>query len=109
MRRTQPPKYPDAAVRGHIEGNVVLNVHVDASGKPTGADVVSVIPTTATELASASATAVLQWRFSPVIETAPGKSWHDAIAEQSLAPQRITHVSLPKPIGHLAQRRSSDH
>jgi TonB family protein len=66
-RRTHPPKYPDAAVRGHIEGNVVLNVHVDEFGKPTGADVVSVAPTTATELASASATAVLQWRFSPAV------------------------------------------
>ncbi|MEP6647794.1 MAG: TonB family protein, partial [Saprospiraceae bacterium] len=66
-RRTHPPKYPDAAVRGHIEGKVVLNVHVDASGKPIGADVASVTPPTATELASASATAVLQWRFSPAV------------------------------------------
>ena len=66
-RRTYPPKYPDAAVRGHVEGNVVLNVHVDPFGKPTGAEVVSVTPPTATELASASATAVLQWRFSPAM------------------------------------------
>jgi len=66
-RRTYPPKYPAAAIRSHIEGNVVLNVHVDAFGKPTGADVVSVTPTTAADLASASATAVLQWRFNPAL------------------------------------------
>ncbi len=66
-RRTYPPKYPAAAARGHVEGNVVLRVHVDEHGGPTGTDVVSVAPATATELASASATAVLQWRFTPAL------------------------------------------
>lgn len=66
-RLAHPAKYPAAAARSHVEGNVVLKVHVDEHGRPVGTDVVSVVPATATELASASATAVLQWRFTPAL------------------------------------------
>ena len=66
-RRDHAPKYPAAAARAHIEGTVVLDVGVDASGNPTDARVENLLPATASELASASLAAVTHWQFEPAL------------------------------------------
>jgi len=65
FRREHAPAYPAAAVRTHLEGSVVLDVHVDANGRPMDARVARVAPATASELASASLAAVTHWQFEP--------------------------------------------
>jgi len=65
FRREHAPAYPAAAVRTHLQGSVVLDVHVDANGRPMDARVARVAPATASELASASLAAVTHWQFEP--------------------------------------------
>jgi TonB family protein len=65
FRREHAPTYPAAAVRTHLEGTVMLDVHVDADGRPLDARVARLTPEAATELASASLAAVTHWRFEP--------------------------------------------
>ncbi|MEO7325848.1 MAG: TonB family protein [Dokdonella sp.] len=65
FRRDYSPAYPAAAARTHLEGSVVLDVHVDANGTPLDARVAHLEPPTANELASASLAAVTHWRFEP--------------------------------------------
>lgn len=65
FRREHPPAYPAAAARTHLEGSVVLDVHVGANGMPLEARVARLEPPTANEFASASLAAVTHWRFEP--------------------------------------------
>ena len=53
------PTYPDAALRGHVQGAVVLDVQIGSDGRVQGVQVVSGPPL----LAQASTDAVRQWRF----------------------------------------------
>ena len=62
-----PPKYPRAAREKHIEGAVVLEVHIDAEGHVSDAKVVS----GPEELRSAALEAILQWHYSPQAMTLP--------------------------------------
>jgi len=62
-----PPKYPQAARAKHIEGAVVLEVHIDAEGHVSDAKVVS----GPEELRSAALEAILQWHYSPAAMTLP--------------------------------------
>jgi len=55
------PQYPEAARQQHIQGPVVLNVLVGASGLVREASVISGDPL----LAQAATHAVRQWRFNP--------------------------------------------
>jgi TonB family protein len=55
------PQYPEAARQQHIEGPVVLNVLVGASGLVRELGVISGDP----QLAKAATDAVRQWRFNP--------------------------------------------
>lgn len=66
-RETNPPPYPPQAIRERIEGSIVLKVHVDEHGKPTGAEIASLKPSAATILADSSIAAVMQWRFNPAL------------------------------------------
>ena len=61
------PKYPQAARDKHIEGAVVLEVHIDAEGHVSDAKVVS----GPEELRSAALEAILQWHYSPQAMTLP--------------------------------------
>jgi TonB family protein len=61
------PKYPQAAREKHIEGPVVLEVHIDAEGHVSDAKVIS----GQEELRSAALEAVLQWHYSPQAMTLP--------------------------------------
>jgi len=61
--------YPRAAIRQRIEGIVVLDVLVDASGDVENATLISGHPT----LAPAAIEAVKQWRYKPyMVDGAPG-------------------------------------
>jgi TonB family protein len=62
-----PPKYPQAAKEKHIEGAVVLEVHIDAEGHVSDAKVLS----GPEELRSAALEAILQWHYSPQAMTLP--------------------------------------
>lgn len=55
------PQYPEAARQQHIQGPVVLNVLVGATGQVREASVISGDPL----LAKAATDAVRQWRFNP--------------------------------------------
>lgn len=55
------PQYPQAAREKHIEGDVVLEVHIDADGHVSDAQAVS----GPAELRGAALEAVLQWHYSP--------------------------------------------
>lgn len=62
-----PPKYPPGAREKHIEGAVVLEVHIDAQGHVSDAKVLS----GPEELRSAALEAILQWHYSPQAITLP--------------------------------------
>lgn len=62
-----PPRYPQAAREKHIEGAVVLEVHIDAEGRVSDAKVLS----GAEELRSAALESILQWHYSPRAMTLP--------------------------------------
>jgi TonB family protein len=62
-----PPKYPPAAREKHIEGAVVLEVHIDAEGHVSDTKVLS----GPEELRSAALEAILQWHYSPQAMTLP--------------------------------------
>lgn len=62
-RRRVEPEYPIMAKKMGVEGDVLLDVSVDASGAVAGAERISGNPV----LAHAASTAVLQWRFKPVL------------------------------------------
>ncbi|HEY0230269.1 MAG TPA: TonB family protein [Dokdonella sp.] len=65
-----PPLYPAAAVRmpgPRATSTIVLKVDVDEHGNPLGAQVASMDPPTATELATASIAAVVRWQFNPAL------------------------------------------
>ncbi len=61
------PKYPEAARKKHIEGDVVLEVHIDAEGHVADARVLN----GPEELRSAALEAILQWHYSPQAMTLP--------------------------------------
>ena len=58
-----PPSSPLLAKQAHIEGNVALEVQIDASGKVTGARVIS----GPQALRQAALDAVARWRFDPAL------------------------------------------
>jgi TonB family protein len=62
-----PPKYPQAARDKHIEGPVVLEVHIDADGHVSDTKVLS----GAEELRAAALEAILQWHYNPQAMTLP--------------------------------------
>ena len=61
------PKYPQAAREKHIEGAVVLEVHIDAEGHVSDAKVLS----GPEELRAAALEAILQWHYNPQSMTLP--------------------------------------
>jgi TonB family protein len=61
------PNYPRAAREKHIEGPVVLEVHIDGEGHVSDAKVMS----GPEELRSAALEAILQWHYDPQAMTLP--------------------------------------
>lgn len=66
VNRTPAPKYPAAAIAQKIGGMVVLEIDIDATGKPVNVDVVKSEP--AGVFDQATVDAVRQWQFKPEIE-----------------------------------------
>lgn len=72
VRRVEP-KYPESAVRGGIEGSVILNIWVDKTGKVRRA---VVLRSDAEILNSSAIEAAMQWVFTPAImQRAPVSVW----------------------------------
>ncbi len=65
FRKMFPPKYPAEAVRDSVSGKVMLKAHVDETGTPTSAEVVSVEPAGAAILANAAIASAMQWHYNP--------------------------------------------
>ena len=88
------PKYPQAAREKHIEGAVVLEVHIDAAGHVSDAKVVS----GPEELRSAALEAVLQWHYSPQAMTLPATTQvtMDFKLPQDAAPPTVTRTAPPQ-------------
>jgi TonB family protein len=61
------PKYPEAARKKHVAGEVVLEVHIDAEGHVSDAKVIG----GPEELRSAALEAILQWHYNPQAMTLP--------------------------------------
>ena len=60
-----PPRYPDDAVQAKVQGEVVLDVVVDATGVPT--DVAVQVSQSVPMLDAAAIEAVRQWRYEPTL------------------------------------------
>jgi periplasmic protein TonB len=60
VRRVEP-EYPEQALTQHVQGPVLLDVHIDEEGAVQEIKVVSGDP----RLADAAIAAVRQWRFKP--------------------------------------------
>ena len=58
-----PPRYPDDALQAKVQGEVVLDVVVDANGVPTDVQVSQSVPM----LDAAAIEAVRQWRYEPTL------------------------------------------
>ena len=57
------PRYPDDALQAKVQGEVVLDVVVDANGVPTDVQVSQSVPM----LDAAAIEAVRQWRYEPTL------------------------------------------
>jgi TonB family protein len=69
FRRSDPPKYPQAALNAHQSAKVTLKVLVDETGSPASAEIVKVDPPQNEKLfADASVAAAMQWRYNPGIK-----------------------------------------
>lgn len=64
-KNRHPPRYPVEAIRKGEQGRVVLNVHVDATGKVIKVDVDQVNTTAAADLQAAAVDAAQSWKFRP--------------------------------------------
>jgi protein TonB len=64
-KNMNPPKYPPAAFRAGIQGEVVLIVSVDASGNVTGVEVEK--SSRNRDLDRAAMEAAKKWRFNPAV------------------------------------------
>jgi TonB family protein len=62
LRRVEPT-YPDAAVRAHLEGTVILEAIIDEEGTVQSVKVLRPVPL----LTQAAVAAVEQWHYSPVM------------------------------------------
>jgi TonB family protein len=88
------PKYPEAARAKHIEGPVVLEVHIDAEGHVSDAKVVS----GPDELRRAALQAILQWHYSPSAMTLPATTQvtMEFKLPNEAAPATATRSALPQ-------------
>ena len=67
------PKYPEAAMKDHIEGTVFLKVLVDRQGAVRD---VTVLKTDSKVLEQAAIDAMRQWRFTPAsLQEEPVDAW----------------------------------
>lgn len=65
--RMSAPKYPDTALKDHVQGVVFVKVAVAADGSVANAQVDHVEPETAATLGDAAVEAVKSWKFNPAI------------------------------------------
>ncbi|NCT69022.1 MAG: TonB family protein [Rhodanobacteraceae bacterium] len=89
--RLSPPRYPPAAIGQGVEGLVIVQADIDASGGVTAARVERIEPPTATALGEAALDAVRQWTFTPA-----RRDGH-AVAGQALVPLRFSLDSTKPP------------
>jgi protein TonB len=62
----QPPEYPQPALRGGVQGTVLVRVAVAADGRPTRVDIAR--SSGSRELDRAAQRAVEGWRFEPALK-----------------------------------------
>ena len=62
----QPPEYPQTALRGGVQGTVLVRVDVAADGRPTRVDIAR--SSGSRELDRAAQQAVEGWRFEPALD-----------------------------------------
>lgn len=62
----QPPDYPQAALRGGVQGTVIVRVDIGADGRPTRVDIAR--SSGSRELDRAAQRAVEGWRFEPALK-----------------------------------------
>ena len=86
-----PPEYPLEAARAGREGSVVLDVHLDAEGKPTEIKVLSA--TAPAALVESAQRAVNAWRFSM-----PGKVSAWAELELRFSAYRYGYSFVSEPV-----------
>jgi TonB family protein len=83
------PKYPEAARKKHIAGEVVLEVHIDAEGHVADANVIG----GPEELRSAALEAILQWHYNPQAMTLPTTT--QVTMDFRLPQERATAATAP--------------
>ena len=98
VNRTPAPKYPAAAAAKKIGGRVVLEIDIDATGRPVNVEVVKSEP--AGVFDQATVDAARQWRFKPEIEN--GKS----VAGRVRVPVDFAPPPPVAPAGALAPKAS---
>ncbi|MGA2135506.1 MAG: TonB family protein [Bryobacteraceae bacterium] len=90
-----PPKYPPAAREKHIEGDVVLEVQIDAEGHVSDAHVLS----GPQELRSSALEAILQWHYSPKAMSLPATTQVTMTFKLPKDGAPSTMIPAPPPIG----------
>jgi TonB family protein len=89
-----PPVYPQAARDKHIEGDVVLELQIDAEGHVFDARVLSGPP----ELRSAALEDVLQWHYSPKAMSLPASTQVTLPFRLPKQGQPSTMIPAPPPV-----------
>jgi TonB family protein len=88
------PVYPQAARDKHIEGDVVLEVQIDAEGHVSDARVLS----GPVELRNAALAAVLQWHYSPKAMSLPASTQVTLPFRLAKQGQPSTIIVAPPPV-----------
>src|SRR5262249_41950917 len=90
-----PPKYPEAARSKHIEGDVVLEVQIDADGRVSDAHVLG----GPLDLRSAALEAILQWHYSPKAMSLPATTQVTMAFKLPKDGAPSTMIPAPPPVG----------
>ena len=108
-KNRNPPHYPKAAIRKGEQGNVVLDVTVDATGKVTGVQIDQRGTDASTALQLAALQAAGNWKFNPgrkngkpvggVIQVPVNFSLNGAYSDD--------HAPKPCPVGSVFETRTS--
>jgi TonB family protein len=104
-----PPRYPAEAIRKGEQGNVVLDVTVDETGKVTGAQIDQHGTDASTDLQVAALQGAENWKFSP------GRKNGKAIGGVIQVPVNFSlngnysddHSPKPCPVGSVYETRTS--
>jgi len=108
-KNRNPPRYPAEALKKGEQGNVVLDVTVDATGKVTGVQIDQHGTDASTDLQLAALQAAGNWKFTP------GRRNGKAVGGVIQVPVNFSlngdysgeHTPKPCPVGNVYETRSS--